>query len=109
MRWLKRNKRMKPFVIHIGFIISANDGERHIIVGSELIRLWKLPPGLCFVDHDTDLTDVIMDTYWKASGGYSQVPIYIIKGQLHLFPDASGQYQLPLDKELFKQKQIAGY
>ena len=100
---------MKPFVIHSGFIFSVNDKERHLIPGSELIRLWKLPKELCSIDHDQYLTEAIMGAYPQASYGSGQMPIYIAENQLHLFPDATGKYLLPLKMELFKQKQISEY
>jgi hypothetical protein len=73
------NKRRR-FVLHPGWVVSRNDGQRHYIDGRALRRLYQVPEGEC----------VVTAGKWP---GIGERP-----GDVHLYPDVRGVYR-PVEAE----------
>ncbi len=57
-------------VIHPGYVISKNDGQRHYVGYHALIRLYKLDPATCInIKYTKGLDTRGMDHYYPSKEG----------------------------------------
>lgn len=62
---------MYKYVIHPGFVISKNDGDRHYVTANQLIRLYGVNPRECLVAGRTALpSDDLIHLHPQYSGNY---------------------------------------
>lgn len=65
---------MKRYVLHPGWVMSKNDGDRHYITALKLVELYRVHPADCRV-YGTEMPDK--------------------EGEVHLWPRYDGNYTLP--------------
>jgi hypothetical protein len=68
----------KKYLIIPGWVFSKNDEDRHYINAQMLIRLYKVDPHECMIQH-SDSRDLRRD----------------VEGLIKLRPKTSGNYELP--------------
>jgi hypothetical protein len=68
------------YVIHPGYVRSANDGQLHYITAGQLIKLYQLPQN----------SRVLIIAHAYPTPGFREEP-----GDVHLYPRRDGNYTLP--------------
>jgi hypothetical protein len=73
-------RNVKRYIIHPGYVVSANDGHLHYITAGQLVKLYQLPQN----------TPVVIISRQDPTWSYREEP-----GDVHLYPRRDGDYSLP--------------
>ena len=65
----------KKYILHPGYVRSANDSNIHFINAVALARLYGIPFGECLVQRDDE-------------------PKIVVEGAKHLYPMSNGDYRI---------------
>lgn len=80
------------YIVHGGHVRSRHDGDVHYISPSKTAELYGLDP----------VTSIYSYGY-ESLRGYDRD---FLEGAVHLYPDSSGKYELPVPQSVIKEKEV---